>query len=554
MAEGRLRNMAKFGITTARQELGFTPATGVRADIDVSTTDVGAAVGQALLAGGRVVQRESVRKQETRQRNRTNLDSLSGSQANELRKQRDNDIEIMKIDTPPEKWEEETAKIVTAANTRISQLDFSPDALAKQQILLDSDLETVPENALIASSRKISASTIVTAEADLTESFRVGTEDIAQRKLDFITTMKRNGVSAPEILLKLKAAEEAGDKLRKADVLDRFQRQAAVDPEATIETLNNELEARKTDEGTIEDLPSDSIQAVINMAGNRITQKTVTAQTQLNQAQEVAEKEFYLELSEPGANTAEIMSRVQSSVLETDAIRRLERDEGNFAQKDANKTWPIVDDDATVALLESELTAQSAGSLSAVDVNRDINAAAVDNKLTRETRDRLRGTSNKGGPDAVDDAVAFEVAQIKAATITRLTDQQARLQTRADVGTLTPDEERQAGTGAFLLQVEQHQVFEIERSVADKIRKLGKDTVSGVESTAIAAEVWETFRRKPLAQKIQELMEFTGKRVPKPADFPDDVWGTASLEEKAFIVEAVNQGNNIAVIINQILK
>lgn len=41
--------MAKFGIEPARQELGFTPATAVRANIDVGQGDVGATIGQAGL-------------------------------------------------------------------------------------------------------------------------------------------------------------------------------------------------------------------------------------------------------------------------------------------------------------------------------------------------------------------------------------------------------------------------------------------------------------------------------------------------------------------------
>ncbi len=212
--------MAEFPITTAREELGFTPSTAVRANIDVRQDDVGGAIGQALLAGAREVQRGSARKEAIRVKNRANLDSLSARQADLLRKQRDGDIEIMKGSTPPEKWEEEAQKITSTFNDQISGLDFSPDESTKQQLISASDLETVPEDAFIASSRVIATATIKSAEESLTDDYRLAKEDIAQRKIDFIETMKNNGVSAPDILLKLNAAQEAGEKLRSQDAVN----------------------------------------------------------------------------------------------------------------------------------------------------------------------------------------------------------------------------------------------------------------------------------------------------------------------------------------------
>ena len=637
--------MAKFPIVEARQELGFTPSTAVRADIDVRQGDVGAAVGQAILAGGREVQRESVRKQVIRQRNRDNLDSLSADQATELRKQMRGDIEVMKLGIPPEKWEEETTKIVTAFNGRIAGLDFSPDALAEQQIVSESNLELVPEESLIASSRRISAATVKSTEQSLTDVHRnipknefglrpdgtrkgtgflgvlplkgggVATEfsvgvrleakggeetdipslvptlteaeidlmvndiipnrknipsgilqkavdhankrvregksvfavdgasgDIAQAKLDAVATWKRNGVSAPEIMLKLDAAEKAGVTLRKKDVLDSFQEQASVNPEATIETLNAELEARKTGDGVIDDLPSDSIQAVINMANNRITQKVASAQAQLNTAQGEAEKDFYNRLSEEDADRASIMSEVQSSILDVSAIRRLEQDEADFAKKDVSQTWPLSDDDSAVQEINRMLSDQSAGRFSAVDVNRIVNAMSVDNRLTRETRDRLRVQANRGGSDAIDEAVNDSVARIANAAIGRLTDIQARLRVRQEAGTLTPEEQRQAGSAAFLLQVEKEQLARITIEIDTRIRALGKDVVSGVEATTIASQVWEKFRVKPLTEKIEDFKVFSGQRIPKPDDFPQSIWDTATPRDKANIVDATSRG------------
>ena len=49
--------MGEFGITSARQRLGFTPTTNVRANIQAGDIGTGAAIGQAVLAGAGIVQK-----------------------------------------------------------------------------------------------------------------------------------------------------------------------------------------------------------------------------------------------------------------------------------------------------------------------------------------------------------------------------------------------------------------------------------------------------------------------------------------------------------------
>lgn len=242
--------MAKFPIELARQTLGFSPATAVRANIDTRQGDAGAAVGQALVAGAEIVQKESARKEAIRVKNRQNLDTLSAKQATELRKQRDGDIEKMKRITQPDKWEEETLKIATTFNDQITGLDFSPDELAKQQITMKSDLELVPEESFIDASDVISKATIQTAKDSLTEAWRVGDKDIASKELDFVEVMETNGVAASQILLDLKAGEKAGEVLRNKDTVERLSSAAVLAPEAMSAGVTKELEDRKTGEGS----------------------------------------------------------------------------------------------------------------------------------------------------------------------------------------------------------------------------------------------------------------------------------------------------------------
>jgi len=209
-----------FPIIEARQELGFTPSVSVKSSADLSTGDTGAAMGQALLAGAGALQRGSARKQAIEEKNRQNLDILSAREATALRTQRDLDIEKMKQETQPEKWEEETTRIATQFNTQIGLLDFSPLELAKQQITMQSDLETVPEESFIAASSVISKAAIQTAKDTLVEAFRIGDEDIANKELDFVEVMENNGVAASQILLDLKVSEEVGEELGKEDAIN----------------------------------------------------------------------------------------------------------------------------------------------------------------------------------------------------------------------------------------------------------------------------------------------------------------------------------------------
>ncbi len=206
---------ARFPTTGARQELRFTPSTAVRANLDVRTG--AGAVGAALQDLGGELQQQNEMRGIIEDRNRANLDSLSSRKADIRRKQTATEIADMKTRTPPEQWEPETIKIVTRGNEDIAGFNFSPEASEKQQIISEGDLITIPAGEFVNASRVISRATIVTAEEKLTDDYRLGKEDIAQSNIDFIETMKRNGVSAPEILLKRKAAEVAGTKARYLD-------------------------------------------------------------------------------------------------------------------------------------------------------------------------------------------------------------------------------------------------------------------------------------------------------------------------------------------------
>lgn len=257
------------------------------------------------------------------------------------------------------------------------------------------------------------------------------------------------------------------------------------------------------------------------------------------QVQKTEENRLYDGLADGSRSVADVSA---SNTIDADAKRRLITDEGNFAQRDIDKNWPLVDDDLAVRRLDSQLSSLEAGTIDRTQLDQQINAAAVDDKLTKETRDKFRGLSKKGGRDAIDTAVKLETDKIRNALLARLTDREARFVIRTQAGTLTPQEQREAGNNAFLLQVNKHQLLSIEGEIERTMRLTGKDIISGIEATVISSTIWEKFRQKTLAEKINDFQEYSGRRIPKPGGFPDERWKNASDREKAAIVEAVDRG------------
>ncbi len=539
--------MAKFPIKEARQELGFTPSTAVRADIDVRTGEgaVGAAVGQAGLAIAGQIRESSARKEAIRVRNRKNLDFLSSSLADELRKQRDSDITIMQGQTPPEKWEEESRKITTAFNNQITGLDFSPEASAKQQIISTSDLELVPEESFIASSRVISAATIKTAEESLTDAYRLGREDIAQRKLDFAETMRDNGVSAKEILLKFAAAEEAGEALRKQDTLDRWRQMIAERPFEVAGILSKELDARKQDEGTIPEteLTSKDIQSLLNTATNRKTQVIADAEKQLNAQNKELETQLHNDIVAGEASITDI----GSSGLPAAAQRRLEQDLSDTDKRNVSKTWALQDTPEATKEKDALLASIEAG---LIDINQARSALSElarrkeDDRsiISKGTFDKTMEQFKKGGRDAIDVFTAEQTAKVGNALTVRLTQRQASLSVRGEARTLTPIERRQLSTTGFLLQVANHQLILYEEGLAQRLRTLGIEDTSGKEAKAEAVVIWEGIKRKPLERKINDFMTFSGQKLVRPVGVTKELWESSDARARAAIVNGVSKG------------
>lgn len=210
-----------FPITRARQELGFTPTTAVRAGIDVRQGDVGAAVGQALIAGGRELGRRRQRQEQIRLRRQQMTDANSAVLAEKLRSTADAEFGAFKLTNSQETWEEERIRQTTKVASQIAGLDFSSDALESQRVQSETYSAVQSAKALTDATRQLRTDTIAAQTEAMTEAFRTGG---AKEQLDAITRFRDNGANMGkdkvEVLNDIKAARDAGRSLRSEDLVN----------------------------------------------------------------------------------------------------------------------------------------------------------------------------------------------------------------------------------------------------------------------------------------------------------------------------------------------
>lgn len=540
-----------FPIISGPQELGITPSTAVRARAGMRTDTAagltGEVAGQALLdvlkQVGVTRKEESKRRKAIEVKRRQMMDDNMSVIAKQMRDTATITFNTFKLTNPQETWEPERVKQTQEIADAIADLDFSSNALLAENLKSSAYSGVESAKAFNDATRQLVKDTIDAQIQAMVDAFRTGG---AKEQLDAIVRYRDNGTNMGkdkvEVLNDIKAARVAGQKLRKQDVIDEWQDKIAENPVIIENILSTELEARKEDKGIIPEslLASADIQSLINLANARKVQLIADTLAERNRQQSDLENELYDGLGDGSKSIADVMS----SNADADVKRRLVNDEENFAQRDVNKTWPLIDNDVAIQRLDSQLSSLEAGTISRTQMDQQINAAAVDGQLTKETRDKLRGLSKKGGRDAVDAAVKFEVDKIKNALVRRFTERESRSIIRSLERPLTQQESREASSNAYLLQINTHQLSlirgEIERNMRPPVTD--KDVTSGIEATAIAAKVWEKYRTKTLSEKINDFKEYTGQRVPRPDGFSQQIWDDVNDREKADIVEAVSNG------------
>ncbi len=200
--------MAKFPITEARQELGITPTTAVRADVDTRMGGIGAVVGQAVLAGIGTIQRIRQKRQEM-------LDTRSSITAGSFITTAINEnIAFRNTNADTMTWAKDLQERLSRAESQIGALDMSEDTRLLVNARFQAKSQEALSRSLIAETDRDREDTRAAIISDVVEQYTNGTvqdqKDAGRRFLEISSTL----MDENEARLTLKTAIMAGQKAR----------------------------------------------------------------------------------------------------------------------------------------------------------------------------------------------------------------------------------------------------------------------------------------------------------------------------------------------------
>ncbi len=208
---------AKFPIISARQELGVTPTTAVRFTGDTRTGEgmVGAAVGQAVVAGVRELQKRSVRKQAIEEKRQEMLDTRSSIAAGSFITTAINEnIAFRNTNADTMTWAKDLQERLSGVETQITALDMSEDARLLVNAKFQAKSQEALSRSLIAETDRDKEDTRDAIISDVVEQYTSGTEqdqkDAGRRFLEISSTL----MDENEARVTLKTAIMAGQKAR----------------------------------------------------------------------------------------------------------------------------------------------------------------------------------------------------------------------------------------------------------------------------------------------------------------------------------------------------
>ena len=545
--------MAKFPITTARQELGFTPTRSVRANIDVRTGEgaVGEAIGQgALQLTKEHLAREKVKTEQRRraeEKRQQMTDANSAVLAKGFRDTEDLRMSAFRDVNPQEDWEKETIRGAGEVATQVSELNGSDDFHVNQSVRSEVYSNVQAAKAFTASTRQLREDTTEALTGSMTAAFR--SRDPIQIKDAtgaFVDNGANMGKDKAEVLSDIKIAMEAGKKLANKDAVDVMRQAASLDPQAVIDQMNLLKESRKQGVQDTSALTNTDIDSIIRSAEDREVQLLAKAQADINAKNTALETELHNDIRSGDASITD----VAISGLPAATQRRLENDLDDENKRDIESSWAIQDSqDATVGTREILLSIEGGQ----VDINEARNTLSQLSRrktddgrsiVSKDTFDKTMDKIAKGGRDAVDLFTDEQTAIVSNALVGRLTEQQARNKIRFEAGTMSGIEKRQFSTSGFLLQVAKHQEILYNNGLAQRLRTLGIEDTSGKEAKAEAVKVWSAIKHKPLETQINDFLFASGQKLENPQGFPQATWDAADARNKATIVNAVSQGFN----------
>ncbi len=360
-------------------------------------------------------------------------------------------------------WAADLEQRLEAARTEADGLDLSPEAREIFSQRLEAKAVGATDDSFIAEAKQEAQDTRESLIDSIVNAYTRGTKEDQQTAGKMFLEQAGSLWDEAEGKKILETAIMAGQKARKEETLNNWQDRIAEDPIASEKILEAELAGRKEDKGTISEgeLSSENIQSLLNSATNRKAQILADTQAAVNKANKELETKLHDDIV---AGTASITD-ISKSNLPAEAKRRLERDISDVAERDVANTWAIQDSTEAATSLDSILSQIEGGT---IDINEAISAVS---KVAREKTpggrsvvskksfDKTMANIEKGGRDAIDTFTSEQTKLVKNSLLSRLDEQQARLQLREQTTTLTPRERRQLSSVGFLNQVNRNQLI-----------------------------------------------------------------------------------------------
>jgi hypothetical protein len=525
-------------------------------------------VGQRGSATVQKIQQKQKQRQEAEQKVQVELqkrkaaaeNSLSISKIGASRQQAKASVKQFMADNPdPSTWNEGTEKAIIENGKFMATQPLTTESKAEQDAKQDAFDNELRASTELASTKATIDDDITVSGASLIDT--IGNDDglpvAAADMLESLTSYKEAlERKYPKDVVEQMMEEtiQEGKEQKKQNVKEDIENLAVATPAAVTKQINDELEARKKGEGSEElrDLDNTDLEGVKDYA------KTI-GEKQKDQSEVITNQTItdnYASISEGDTNVAQMVADINNNpaMSAEGKIKAIEKTRTFFSgwhsTEMATRTWPLVDDDDTIQALNTTLTEQSSGQIDITEANEIINTAANSGKLTKATRDSLRVKSQKGGNDAIDKATSSFTSRVRNALTGRFTDRVARAKIReAAVGVdgLSRSEKNEIQTANYLLSVSYDQLHRYTADLDAALREVkgGKETVSGVEATAIAASVWEKYKTKTTSQRIGEFQAFTGGNIPQPEGFNTGVWRTATNKTRSKIIAAMERGLSV---------
>ncbi len=203
-----------FPITTARHDLGFTPSTGVRANIDVRQGNVGAAVGQALIAGAGTLQKIQAKRQQMQDaRSSVEAGSLIQSAIDENKAFRNTEADTSL-------WSKDLQQRFATTESQIGQLEMSDDTRALMGAKFQAASREAQSRSLIAETSREAEDTRGDIILDVTEAVKSGDDIRKKEAIGRFASVSGSLWDATEARSVLTAAIEAGQKGKQEDLIN----------------------------------------------------------------------------------------------------------------------------------------------------------------------------------------------------------------------------------------------------------------------------------------------------------------------------------------------